>query len=288
MAGKLYLVATPIGNLEDMTLRAIRVLGEVDLIAAEDTRVSGRLLKHFEIAKPLISYFEHNKRLRGEFLLRELQAGKDIALICDAGTPGLSDPGADIVAEAAASGIEVIAIPGASALLTAFTVSGLSQGGFSFIGFLPRDKSGRRRALRALAAETRVMVFYEAPHRLAAMLADLADVFGAERRLAVCRELTKMFEEVRRGSLAEMIEYFAAQPPRGEFTLVVSGAANDEQADIPAPQQLTQELGELLDQGLSRKEAAREVAGRHRLRVNEIYQLGLKEETDYAGGKNNQ
>ncbi|NLF80501.1 MAG: 16S rRNA (cytidine(1402)-2'-O)-methyltransferase [Clostridia bacterium] len=285
MAGKLYLVATPIGNLEDMTLRAIRILGEVDLIAAEDTRVSGRLLKHFEISKPLISYFEHNKRLRGEFLLRELQEGKDIALICDAGTPGLSDPGADIVAEAVAAGIEVIAIPGASALLPALTVSGLSRGGFRFIGFLPRDKSGRRRELRALAEEQSLMVFYEAPHRLPAMLADLAEAFGAERRLAVCRELTKMFEEIRRGTLAEMIEHFATRPPRGEFTLVVAGAEYKEPADI-APWLLERELRELLDRGLSRKEAAREVAGRHRLRVNKIYQLGLKEETDYAGGKN--
>jgi 16S rRNA (cytidine1402-2'-O)-methyltransferase len=282
MAGKLYLVATPIGNLEDMTLRAIRVLGEVDLIAAEDTRVSGRLLKHFGISKPLVSYFEHNKKLRGEMLLAELISGKDIALICDAGTPGLSDPGADIAAAAVAAGIEVIAIPGASALLTALTVSGLSQGGFSFIGFLPRDKSGRRKALKAIAGETKVLVFYEAPHRLLAMLADFAEIFGPTRRLAVGRELTKMFEEVRRGSVEEMLAYFTARPPRGEFTLVVAGAEAAERADIPAAPQLEQELRELLLAGKSRKEAAREMAGRYRLKVKDIYDLGLKEEANHA------
>lgn len=285
MAGKLYLVATPIGNLEDITLRAIRILGEVDLIAAEDTRTSGRLLKHLNIRKPLISYYEHNKKLREDFLLRELTDGKDIALICDAGTPGLSDPGADIVAAAITAGIEVISIPGASALLTAFTASGLNQGGFCFEGFLPRVKSARRKALQSLSREKRVMVFYEAPHRIIFTLKDMADSFGASRHIAVCRELTKMFEEFKRGSLAEMIEYFSATPPRGEFTLIVAGAKTE--TTVVDWTIVETELNNLLKKGLPRKAASKEIAARFQLKSKEIYAIGLKEDTNYASRKNN-
>jgi len=280
MAGKLFLVATPIGNLEDITLRAIRVLGEADLIAAEDTRKSGRLLKHLQISKPLISYFEHNQKLREDLLLRELSGGKNVALICDAGTPGLSDPGADIARAAIEAGVEVIAIPGASALLTALTVSGMNQGSFCFEGFLPKVKSARRKSISALAEEKRVMVFYEAPHRLLATLTDLAEIFGGDRRIAVCRELTKMFEEIRRGGIGEMIDYFTGQAPRGEFTLIVEGFREGPiSMDWNA---LEQELNALLSSGLSRKAASRELAARYKLPSKKIYQIGLKEENNHA------
>jgi 16S rRNA (cytidine1402-2'-O)-methyltransferase len=273
MPGKLYLVATPIGNLEDITLRAIRILQEADLIAAEDTRNSGRLLKHLSISKPLISYFEHNKKLRENLLLDQLADGKNIALICDAGTPGLSDPGADIVKAAIERGIEVIAIPGASALLTALTASGLNQGSFCFEGFLPREKSARKKALQSLTDEQRVMVFYEAPHRVLATLDDMRECFGAKRQIAVCRELTKIFEEIRRGSIDSMISHFSAEKPRGEFTLVLSGA---ETRSMPVDWgQIESELMSLLAEGISRKEAAKELAVKYRQKSRDIYHLGL-------------
>lgn len=273
MAGKLYLVATPIGNLEDITLRAIRVLGEVDLIAAEDTRNSGRLLKHLNISKPLISYFEHNKKIREDHLIKELAMGKNIALICDAGTPGLSDPGADIVGAAVSEGIEVIAIPGASALLTALTASGLGKGSFCFEGFLPRVKNARRKVLASLAAEQRVMVFYEAPHRLLAVLADMSESFGQERQIAVGRELTKMFEEICRGDIGQMIDYFTSKPPRGEFTLIVAGALEEE--IIIDWDEVEAEFTGLLNGGLSRKAASKEVAIRYKLKSKDVYAIGL-------------
>ncbi len=274
MAGKLYLVATPIGNLEDITLRAIRILSEVDLVAAEDTRNSGLLLKHLNIKKPLISYFEHNKKLREEKLLQELISGKDIALICDAGTPGLSDPGADIVKSAIEQNIEVIAIPGASALLTAFTVSGLNSGSFCFEGFLPRERGNRRKALQALAQEQRVMVFYEAPHRLLAVLEDMAAIWEPSRQIAVCRELTKMFEEKRRGTIEEMIAHFNENAPRGEFTLVVAGQTEE---DKPIDwHSIEMELKAMLGAGVSRKEASKQLAEKYHIKSKDIYALGLK------------
>lgn len=273
MPGKLYLVATPIGNLEDITLRAIRILGEVDLIAAEDTRKSGILLKHFQIKKPLISYFEHNKKLREGQLLQELLDGKNIALICDAGTPGLSDPGADIVTAAIKENIEVYAIPGASALLTALTVSGISGKSFCFEGFLPREKSSRRKALQALEQEQRVMVFYEAPHRLLATLNDMSAVWSGKRQIVVCRELTKVFEETCRGTIEEMIGYFTEHPPKGEFTLVVAGA------DIAHPavdwQIIAKELADLLADGCSRKDASKQLALKYHVKNKQVYNLNL-------------
>lgn len=273
MPGKLYLVATPIGNLEDITLRAIRILGEVDLIAAEDTRKSGILLKHFQIKKPLISYFEHNKKLREGQLLQELLDGKNIALICDAGTPGLSDPGADIVTAAIKENIEVYAIPGASALLTALTVSGISGKSFCFEGFLPREKSSRRKALQVLKQEQRVMVFYEAPHRLLATLNDMSAVWSGKRQIVVCRELTKVFEEKCRGTIEEMIGYFTEHLPKGEFTLVVAGA------DIAQPdvdwQIIAKELADLLADGCSRKDASKQLALKYHVKNKQVYNLNL-------------
>lgn len=277
MAGKLYLVATPIGNLEDITLRAIRILQEVDLVAAEDTRNSGLLLKHLNIKKPMISYFEHNKKLREDRLLHELASGKDIALICDAGTPGLSDPGADIVVAALAKDIEVIAIPGASALLTALTASGLNQGSFCFEGFLPREKGARRRALQRLAQEQRVMVFYEAPHRLLAVLKDMAAAWGDKRQIAVCRELTKMFEEIQRGSLSSMLAYFSEHQPRGEFTLIVAGQQPEE---TPIDWSIIEEeLQSMLAEGVARKEASKHLAEKYQVKSKDIYSLGLSKKS---------
>ena len=276
MSGKLYLVATPIGNLEDMTFRAVRVLGEADVVAAEDTRNSGRLLKHFNISKPLISYYEHNKKLREDHLLSLLREGKDIALICDAGTPGLSDPGADIAAAAIAEGIEVISVPGASALLTALTSSGLDKGSFCFEGFLPREKNPRRKALQALAEEKRVMVFYEAPHRLKATLTDMAEAFGGRRQIAICRELTKLHEEKLRGTIEEMQLHFEQVPPKGEFCLVLAGAPLCEAA--VDWQEIENEFIALLAEGVSRREASKSLGKKHRVSPREIYALGLKEE----------
>jgi len=276
MSGKLYLVATPIGNLEDITFRAVKVLSQVDIVAAEDTRNSGRLLKHLEIDKPMISYFEHNKKLREGYLLELLKDGKDIALICDAGTPGLSDPGADIAAAAIANDIQVISIPGASALLTALTASGLDNGSFCFEGFLSREKGPRRKALQALAGEKRVMVFYEAPHRLCAMLSDMAEIFGKDRKIAVCRELTKFYEEILRGTVEEMTEHFAAVPPKGEFCLVVAGA--EEIAAETDWAEIEHRLSEVIDSGSPRKEASRMLAAEYGVKPKQVYSLGLKEE----------
>ncbi len=276
MAGVLYLVATPIGNLEDITARALRILGEVDLIAAEDTRVSRRLLNHFAIKKPLISYYEQNKQLREAVLLDALLDGQQVALVCDAGTPGLSDPGADICRAAIAHGIEVIAIPGASALLTALTASGLEKGPFCFEGFLPRGRSERRRRVQELASEQRVMVFYEAPHRLLATLQDLTEAFGEQRQAAACRELTKLHEEKRRGTLGELLAYYQQTAPRGEFTLIVQGAPPPESPAV-ALSTVQAELEQLLAAGQPRKQAARTLAHKYGLPQREVYALGLPE-----------
>lgn len=274
MPGKLYLVSTPIGNLEDITCRAVRVLQEADLIAAEDTRNSRKLLNHLGIKKPMLSYYEHNKLSREPEILSCLEEGKDVAVISDAGTPGLSDPGADIARAAIDAGIEVIAIPGASALLSALVTSGLDTARFVFEGFLPRNKSGRRKALQSLAKEERTMVFYEAPHRMLAFLADAQEIWGP-RQISVSRELTKVFEETVRGSIEDVLAYFSAHTPRGEFTIVVSGAvAGDE--PLSDERELEKEMKRLISSGLSRKEAAKQVAGKYKVSVRGIYELGLK------------
>jgi len=274
MLGKLYLVSTPIGNLEDITYRAVRVLQESDLIAAEDTRNSRKLLNHLGIKKPMVSYYEHNKVSRETELLSALENGQTIAVISDAGTPGLSDPGADIARAAIAAGFDVIAVPGASALLTALVTSGLDTARFAFEGFLPRVKSSRRKVLQSLANEERTMVFYEAPHRVLAFLEDAEEIFGL-RQISAARELTKMFEETVRGNTKEVREYFLAHPPRGEFTLVISGAIMHKEP-VPDEQSLKQELYQIISSGLSRKEAAKQVAGKYNLSVREVYRLGLK------------
>ena len=277
MTGVLYLVATPIGNLEDISARAVRVLGEVDVIAAEDTRVSRKLLNHFEIKKPLISYYEQNKRMRGEELLQRLLCGENIALITDAGMPAISDPGADIVKDAISAGIEIIAIPGASAVLTALIVSGMDTVRFTFEGFLPREKAARRKILFSLSDESRTMIFYEAPHRLKAVLTDMVEQFGSTRRIALCRELTKMHEQILRMSLEQASAYYCENQPRGEFVLVVEGKAKDDEGIVvPDDSQLTEELNQLMGQGHSRKQASRIIAEKYALAVKSVYDIGLR------------
>ena len=274
MSGTLYIVATPIGNLEDISLRALRTLREADVIAAEDTRVSRKLLNHFEIKKPLISYYEQNKGLREQVLLDLLLEGKNLALVSDAGTPAVSDPGQDLVRAAVAQGIEVVVIPGASAMLTALVGSSLDTSRFCFEGFLPREKSERRARLSDLASEQRTMIFYEAPHRLKPVLADMLAAWGADRPISVGRELTKIHEEMIRCTLGELHALYEQQDPRGEYVLVVAGAP-EPMAEEADPEQIEQELNAMMADGLPRKEAARILAERYGLKVRDVYQMGL-------------
>lgn len=221
--GKLYVVPTPVGNLEDMTFRAIQVLKEADLVLAEDTRTSGILLKHFEIKKPMQSHHKFNEHQTVENVINRLRAGETVALVSDAGTPGISDPGFLVVRECVRNGIEVHCLPGPTAFVPALVASGLPCDRFCFEGFLPQKK-GRQTRLKALADETRTMVFYESPHRLLKALAQFAEVFGADRQAAVSREISKVHEETVRGTLAELVEHFTANEPRGEIVIIVSGA----------------------------------------------------------------
>jgi 16S rRNA (cytidine1402-2'-O)-methyltransferase len=235
----LYIVATPIGNLEDITLRALRVLREVGLIAAEDTRVTRRLLARHDIDTPLTSYHEHNKQTKIPELLSKLQ-DMDIALVSDAGTPGVNDPGQELVSAAASAGNQVIGIPGASAVTTAIAVSGIAMEGFVYLGFLPRKSSDRKRLLKSVISEPRALVIFETPHRLRAALIDALSTLG-DRQVSVSRELTKLYEETFRGTISQAFEYFTA--PRGEFTLVISGAnPGDENSEKIDPRPMLEEL----------------------------------------------
>ncbi len=276
LPGTLYLVSTPIGNLADLSERAVKVLSEVDFVAAEDTRNSGILLSRLGIRKPLVSYFEHNKRERGEEIVSRLAAGESCALVTDAGTPAISDPGEDLVALCAARGIRVSAIPGPVASITALTLSGLPTGRFCFEGFLPPVKAKRLARLAELSGEKRTLLFHEAPHKLCRTLEDLCAVFGGERRIAVCRELTKLNEEILRTTLAGAAQYYKENEPRGEFVLVVSGApeqpAEQEKNDLPLAEQVLQYERE----GLSRKDAIKRVAHERALPKNEVYQAMLE------------
>ena len=230
--GTLYLVATPIGNLADLSERAVKVLSEVDFIAAEDTRNSLKLLSYLGISKPMVSYFEHNKRERGLCIADRLKAGESCALITDAGTPAISDPGEDIVALCAEQSIPVSSIPGACAGIVALTLSGLPTGRFCFEGFLSANKGERRERLGELESEKRTMIFHEAPHKLKATLADMASCFGADRRISLCRELTKKNEEVLRMTLGEAVAYYEENAPRGEYVLVVEGLTKEMQKEL--------------------------------------------------------
>lgn len=280
--GLLYLCATPIGNLEDITLRVLRILREVDLIAAEDTRHTRKLLSHYGIHTPLTSYYEHNRREKGEYLLGLLRSGRRVALVSDAGMPGISDPGQELVAAALGSGAGVVPLPGASAALTALAASGLPAERFCFEGFLPAGGRRRRERLTGLAAEGRTVIIYEAPHRLRQTLADLLDVLG-NRPLAVARELTKQYEQIWRGTLDEAVAYFQEHPPRGEFTLVVAGTSESGMAGRPGEDEcrpdppLAEQVKDLENSGLSRKEAMRETARRRGISRRDVYRAVLNE-----------
>lgn len=270
MVGTLYVVSTPIGNLEDLTLRALRILKEVDIVACEDTRHTRILLAHYGIVKPLLSYHEQNERQRTAELLERLRADASVALVTDAGTPALSDPGYAIVHAASAHGIPVIAVPGASAVTTALAVSGLPTDRFAFLGFLPRKSAERKRTLETLASIPWTLVFFEAPHRLRDMLQDVEDVLG-DRQVAVGRELTKRFEEVIRGPVSEVQDHFRTTEPRGEFTVVVAGAGENAKTALSAEA----DLRELLEGGMPPKSAVQIVARRHRINRRDVYQMML-------------
>jgi len=273
----LYLVGTPIGNLGDMTFRAVETLKAVDLIAAEDTRESRKLLQHFGIDRPLTAYHEHNRREAGERLIARLQAGESVAVITDAGMPGISDPGEELVRDAIAAGIAVVPIPGPTAVATALVASGLPTGRFAFEGFLPREPKLRRRRLRELVAEERTMVFYEAPHRLDDCLADMIGIWGPDRPAVVGRELTKQFEEHRRGTLAELLAHFQATPPRGEIVLTVAGGEAGPTVEAGDWQAA---LAQALAAGARAKDAAKDIAQRFGVDRQEVYKAAASERPD--------
>lgn len=272
MSGILYLVATPIGNLEDITLRALRILKEVDLVAAEDTRRSRKLLNHFGITTPLTSYFEHNEAAKGERILERLRQGQSVALISDAGTPAIADPGYLLVNRCRQEGVAVAAVPGPSALVAALSISGLPVDSFIFEGFLPAKSAARRRALEPLQDERRTVIFYEAPHRLESTLRDLEEVLGADRQVGVARELTKLHEELFRGSAAEARAHFGAGAVKGEIVLLVA----------PAPQREPQESVEealrrwRAETDLPMREIVKRVAKQHGLPGSEVYRVSLE------------
>ena len=275
-SGTLYLVATPIGNLSDLSERAVKVLSEVDFIAAEDTRNSMRLLTHLGISKPMVSYFEHNKRERGEQITARLEAGESCALITDAGTPAISDPGEDIVALCAQKNIRVSSIPGPVASIVALTLSGLPTGRFTFEGFLSVNKAERRARLSELKNEARTMLFHEAPHKLRATLKDFASAFGGDRRIAICRELTKLNEEVLRMTLGEAIAYYEEQEPRGEYVLVLEGAKETaENAAFWADMDIPAHVAYYIERGMTKKDAIKEAAKDRGVPKNEVYQKVL-------------
>ena len=270
--GTLYIVGTPIGNLEDMTFRAVRILQGVDAIAAEDTRHTGKLLHHFQITTPQVSYHEHNRITRTGELVERLQQGQAIALVSDAGMPGISDPGYELVKACVEAGLTVVPIPGCSAVVAALTASGLPSDRFVFEGFLPAKPKDRRAHLEQLKSESRTLVFYEAPHRLRQTLQDLL-MLGGDRAIVLARELTKLHEEFWRGTIAEAVDQYRDREPMGEFTLVLAGAELNPL--ILSDEALKTELQTLLNQGISRSEASRQLAQQTALPRRQIYQLAL-------------
>ncbi len=276
-AGTLYIVGTPIGNLEDITFRAVGILQAVDLIAAEDTRHTGKLLKHFQITTPQVSYHEHNRLSRLEELLDRLRTGEAIALVSDAGMPGISDPGYELVKACIEAGVSVIPIPGVTAAVTALAVSGLPTDRFVFEGFLPTKSKPRSDRLNSLKGETRTLIFYEAPHRLRQTLTDLAVFFPEDRQIVLARELTKLHEEFWRGTIGEAIAlYTTRRKPKGEYTLVVAGASEVETL-VLSEAEIKAELQQLLKQGMTRSQASRHLAQLTSLPRRQIYQLTLEE-----------
>ena len=276
MSGTLYLVATPIGNLRDLSPRALEILSQVDFIAAEDTRVSLKHMNHFSVKKPLLSYHEHNHVTAGRQVLQRLLAGESCALVTDAGTPAISDPGEDIVRLCAEHGVPVCAVPGCCALISALAVSGLPTGRFTFEGFLSVNRRQRREHLSSLLEERRTMIFYEAPHKLLTTLEDLCEAFGPERRLSLSRELTKLHEETLRTTLGGALTHFRAVAPKGEFVLVVEGAPAPEETLISLEDAVQQVLRLQEEHQLKTKEAIRRVAADTGLAKNELYDAVLK------------
>lgn len=273
--GILYLVATPIGNLEDMSPRAIRILGEAILIAAEDTRHTGSLLKHFEISTQLTSYFEHNKLNKLDFILGKLAEG-DVALVSDAGTPAINDPGYELVKAALASGFDVQPVPGPSAPIAALTVSGLPTDSFLYLGYLPHKAGDRRKAIEQIADLRYTLIFLESPHRLLDALEDILSTLG-DRRIAVARELTKMFEETWRGTVSGALEHFKSQAPRGEFTLVIEGKMKEERSQW-SEAQLLNAIARESQSDKSASQLASELADQSGWKKKEVYNLILKQD----------
>ena len=278
--GTLYLCATPIGNLEDITYRVLRTLKEVDLIAAEDTRNSIRLLNHFEIKTPMTSYHEYNKIDKAYQLVAKMREGKNIALITDAGTPGISDPGEDIVRICYEEGIPVTSLPGAAACITALTMSGLPTRRFAFEAFLPKDKKEHQAVLEELKTETRTIIIYEAPHHLVRTLQELSDTLGGDRRLTICRELTKRHEEKLQMTLTDSLSYYEVNEPRGEYVLIIAGRSREEmkkeeQAGWEALS-LEEHMAHYESRGIDRKEAMKRVAKDRGVSKRDVYQALLK------------
>ena len=275
MAGMLYLVPTPIGNLGDISQRCRETLENADFIAAEDTRVSLKLLNHMGIKKSLVSYYEHNKAFKGEKIVERILAGETCALVSDAGSPAISDPGEDLVKLCHEAGIVVCAIPGPCAVITALSISGQATGRFCFEGFLSTPKKRRREHLESLVNEQRTMIFYEAPHKLLTTLQDMAAIFGEDRPISLCRELTKLHEEVVRTTLGGAIEKYTENAPKGEFVLVLAGAPEVEK-EIATEDDAAARVQQLMDEGLSRKDAIKQTAKELNLPKNVVYDAALK------------
>lgn len=288
MQGKLYLCATPIGNLEDMTFRAVRVLQEVDLIAAEDTRNSIRLLNHFEIKTPMTSYHEYNKIEKAHYLIGQMQQGKKVALITDAGTPGISDPGEDLVRLAQEAGIEVTSLPGACACVTALTLSGLPTRRFCFEAFLPSEKKERQEILEELKTETRTVILYEAPHRLVRTMEELKEALG-DRRITLCRELTKKHETVFATTLQQALDYYSTQEPKGECVIVMEGRSRrqmrEEEQKSWEEMDLQDHMDLYMSRGMDQKEAMKAVAKDRGLGKRDVYRMLLEAKDENSGQK---
>ena len=274
MAGMLYLVPTPIGNLGDISIRCRQTLEQADFIAAEDTRVTMKLLNHLGIKKSLVSYYEHNKAMKGDMILERILSGETCALVSDAGSPAISDPGEELVKQCAQAGITVCAIPGPCAVITALSISGQATGRFCFEGFLSTAKKSRREHLESLIGEKRTMIFYEAPHKLMATLEDMAETFGSDRPISLCRELTKLHEEVIRTTLGGAITLYSQQSPRGEYVLVLAGAPEEEKVALTTDDAASY-VAKLMEGGMSRKDAIKQTAKDLNLPKNVVYDAAL-------------
>lgn len=278
--GKLYLCATPIGNLEDITLRALRILKEVDVIAAEDTRHTRKLMNFYDIHTPITSYHEHNEKGKSQRLILELKDGKNIALVSDAGTPGISDPGFEIVVLAIKEGITVVPVPGASAAITALAASGLPTDRFVFEGFLPRTGKDREKAIKKILSEERTVIFYESPYRVVKTLEELYES-GGDRNVAVTRELTKVYEHFLRGTISEVLEYFKEHKPKGEFTVIVEGFKSvHEELPVKSDAEIAEWVNKLVEQGTDKKSAMKSVAQAIGLSKRDVYAVLLNEDKD--------